>query len=286
MRTFNSAFLSKIILALLVCSAKVSNYILKINQKYDVLVHAEKKCNDATLIFKRCLYVKIQNMKKFLVVFLACISSAIFAQQTETRNLGSFTGVKVSEGISVYLKKGEKESAKIEVTGTSPSNVITEISGSYLKVHMRDGNHRNVNAKVYVTYVSVQKLYASSAGSIYSSETLKGNDMEINASSAGTIEVLVDAGRLEASASSAGDIEIQGKARNVLMDASSAGEVDAYDLQAMDAEVEASSGGAVKLSVSNGIDARASSGGSIRYRGNPDKSNTTSSSGGSVKKSN
>lgn len=225
-------------------------------------------------------------MKNFLIVFFACISSVVFAQETETRNLSTFTGVKVSEGISVYLKKGDKESAKIEVTGTSPSNVITEISGSYLKIHMREGNHRNVNAKVYVTYVSVQKLFASSAGSIYSSETLKGNDMEINASSAGTIEVLVDAGRLEASASSAGDVEIQGKARNVVMDASSAGEVDAYDLQADDAEVEASSGGSVKLSVKTGIEARASSGGSIRYRGNPDKSNTTSSSGGSVKKSN
>jgi hypothetical protein len=225
-------------------------------------------------------------MKKFLIVFLACISSAVFAQEVETRNLASFTGVKVSEGISVYLKKGDKESARIEVTGTNPSNVITEVSGSYLKVHMRDGNYRSVNAKVYVTFVSIEKLFASSAGNLYSSETIKGNNMEINASSAGTIEVVVDAGRLEASASSAGDVEIKGKARSVIMDASSAGEVDAYDLEAEDAEIEASSAGAVKISVKSGLDARASSGGSIRYRGNPDKSNTTSSSGGSVKKSN
>lgn len=225
-------------------------------------------------------------MKKFLIVLLACISSAVFAQETETRNLGSFTGVKVSEGVSVYLKKGDKESAKIEVTGTNPSNVITEISGSYLKVHMRDGNYRNVNAKVYVTFVSVDKLYASSAGNIYCSETIKGSNMEIDASSAGTVEVVVDAGRLEANASSAGDVEIKGKARTVIMEASSAGEVDAYDLEAEDAEISASSAGAVKISVKSGLDARASSGGSIRYRGNPDKSNTTSSSGGSVKKSN
>jgi hypothetical protein len=225
-------------------------------------------------------------MKKFLIVFLACITSTVFAQQTETRNLASFTGVKVSEGISVYLKKGDKESAKVEVTGTSPSNVITEVSGSYLKVHMREGNHRNVNVKVYVTYSSLEKLYASSAGNLYASETIKAPDMEINASSAGTIEVVVETGRLEARASSAGDVEVKGKARVVIMDASSAGEVDGYDLEADDAEVEASSGGSVKLSVKTGIDARASSGGSIRYRGNPDKSNTTSSSGGSVKKSN
>lgn len=217
---------------------------------------------------------------------MASISATVFAQETETRNLGSFTGVKVSEAVSVYLKKGDKESARVEVTGTSASNVITEIAGTYLKVHMRDGNYRNANAKVYVTYVSIEKLYASSAGNLYASETLKGNNMEIDASSAGTIEAVVDAGRLEASASSAGDVELKGKARTVIMEASSAGEVDAYDLEAEDAEVQASSGGAVKISVKSGLDARASSGGSIRYRGNPDKSNTTSSSGGSVKKSN
>ncbi len=225
-------------------------------------------------------------MKKVLIVFLTCISALAFAQETETRNLSSFTGVKVSEGISVYLKKGDKESARVEVTGTKPSNVMTEISGSYLKVHMRDGNYRNVNAKVYVTYVSIENLYASSAGNLFSSETIRGNDIEINASSAGTIEVVVEAQRLEASASSAGDVEIKGRAKSVIMEASSAGEVDAYDLEADEAEVEASSAGAVKLSVKSGLDARASSGGSIRYRGNPDKSNTTSSSGGSVKKSN
>ena len=56
----------------------------------------------------------------------------------------------------------------MEVTGTSLNNVITEVSGSYLRVHMRDGNyHGNVHAKVYVTYVKVDKLSASSAGSIF-----------------------------------------------------------------------------------------------------------------------
>jgi hypothetical protein len=50
--------------------------------------------------------------------------------------------------------------------------------------------------------------------------------------------------------------------------------------------VEASSAGSVKVSASEELDAHASSGGSIRYRGNPDKSVTNSSSGGSVRKSN
>jgi hypothetical protein len=50
--------------------------------------------------------------------------------------------------------------------------------------------------------------------------------------------------------------------------------------------VETSSAGSVKVNVADALVANASSGGSIRYRGNPSKSITNSSSGGSVKKSN
>lgn len=226
-------------------------------------------------------------MKKSLIIVLTLFSTVAFSQETETRNLSSFTGVKAAEGIDVYLKKGDKESAKVEVTGTRPENVITEVSGSYLKVHMRDGNYRGkIQAKVYVTYVSVDKLSASSAGSIFADGTINARSMEISASSAGTIEVTVEAGDIEAGASSAGDVELKGKTRSLHADASSAGEVDAYDLDAENVEAEASSGGAIKISVSKALEANASSGGSVRYRGNPDKNNTSSSSGGSVKKSN
>lgn len=225
-------------------------------------------------------------MKKCLTIVLASISLTIFAQETETRNIGSFTGVKAAEGVSVYLKKGDKESVRVEVTGIKISNVLTEISGPYLKVHMKDGNYRNANAKVYVTYVQVDKLSASSAGSIYTDSPIKTNSMEISASSAGTIEVAVEAGMVEVNASSAGDVELKGKARILRVDASSAGEVDTYDMVTENVHVEASSAGSAKISVTKSLEARASSGGSIRYRGNPDKQVTDSGSGGSVKKTN
>lgn len=211
-----------------------------------------------------------------------------YGQETETRKVEPFTGVKTQEGVDVYLKKGDKESVRVEVTGTTPDNVITEVSGSYLKIHMKEGVGRftRVDAKVYVTYVNVNKLSASSAGSIFSEGTIKANTMEISASSAGSIEVNVDANSITSSASSAGDVELKGRTQSLSADASSAGEIDAYDLDAEKVEAEASSGASVKISVSKALSARASSGGDIRYRGNPDKSVTNSSSGGSVRKSN
>lgn len=219
-------------------------------------------------------------------VFVLLTTISAFAQETQTRALSPFTGVKVAEGIDVYLTKGDKESARVEVYGTSIQNVITEVSGSYLKVHMRDGNYKGrVEVKVYVTYQQLQKLSASSAGNIYSQGVIKTSSLDVGASSAANIEIEVDAGEVSASASSAGEIELKGKTRSFEADASSAGEIDAYDLESESVNVNASSAGSVKVTVKDALRADASSGGSIRYRGNPSKSITNSSSGGSVKKS-
>lgn len=219
-------------------------------------------------------------------IFVTLFISPAAAQQTETREVGSFTGVKTAEGIAVFLTKGDKEMVKIEVEGTDPSNILTEIAGSYLKIHMKDGRFRDFDAKVYVTYVNLDKLSASSAGSIFSEEPIRARSLNLSASSAGSIEVTLDAGSAEVSCSSAGEIELKGKVREISLDASSACEIDAYDLVAEEVEAHASSAGSVKVSVDESLDAHASSGGSIRYRGNPDRSNTNSSSGGSVKKTN
>lgn len=220
-----------------------------------------------------------------LLFFSGILTS--WAQQTEVRQVGSFSGVKSGEAIDVYLKKGDRESVKVEVTSAKLSDVLTEVSGSYLKVHMRSGVYRNRGTiKVYVTYVSLNKISASSASNIFSEGTIKANLMDISVSSAAQIELQIESENLTIDASSAGDIVLEGKAKSLEVEASSAGDVDAYNLESERVEASASSGGSVKINVTKELDAQASSGGSIRYRGNPMKTNSDSSSGGSVKKSN
>jgi Putative auto-transporter adhesin, head GIN domain len=222
----------------------------------------------------------------FLTIWISLFSLVALAQESETRKLSSFSGIKVSEGIDAYLKKGTREEVRVEASGTDLSNVITEVSGDYLKIHMEEGVYRNRTVKVYVTYVSINSLGASSGANVFHEGILKTDDLILKASSAGTIELKTEAKTVEAGASSAGEIVVEGSAGTVELDASSAGEIDAYNLTCDKAEAEASSGASVKLTVVKDLEARASSGGSIRYRGNPERSNTNASSGGSVRKSN
>ncbi len=230
---------------------------------------------------------KHMNMKALVLVF--CLSSGItFAQQSETRIVGSFQGVKSGEAIDVYLRKGDKESVKVETSGEKLSNIMTEVSGSYLKIYLRDNSffRDKSEVKVYVTYVMLDKISASSASSVFSEGVIKATSLEIHASSAADIEVSVEATDVRVHVSSAGDVILAGTAKSIDAEASSAGDIDAYSLQTQSADARASSGGSIKISVSEGIEASASSGGSVRYRGNPLRTNTHASSGGSVKKAN
>ena len=153
---------------------------------------------------------------------------------------------------------------------------------------MRDDNNfgRKRDIKVYVTYVDLDKITASSASNVFSEGVIKCGSMEVHASSAANIEISLDATNVQVHVSSAGDVILEGKAKSIEAEASSAGEIDAYNLKTDTADASASSAGSIKLNVAQGLEAHSSSGGSIRYRGNPTKTNTNSSSGGSVKRSN
>lgn len=229
----------------------------------------------------------MKRISGFLIVLFFSVGLAA-AQQSETRSVGTFSGIKSGEAIDVYLKKGDKESVRVEVSGDKVQNVITEVVGSNLKIHLQENGffRNNVNVKVYVTYVSLSRIYASSASNVFSEGTLKSEKLEIQGSSAADIELSIDVQNVTVHASSAADVILEGSAKTINAEASSSGDIDAYALPVETADASASSAGSIKLSVAQSLEADASSGGSIRYRGNPTRTNTHSSSGGSVKKAN
>lgn len=241
-------------------------------------------------------------MKKLTFLLVLLITSEIIAQNSETRRLSYFNEVSAQEGIDVYMKKGSSESADIEARGIDLDEVLLDISGDRLKIHLEGDNHRNTDVIVRLTYTELVGLDVSSAASIEVQDQVVAKDFELEASSAGDLEldlvaenvemdvsssgdidVKADFDELDARVSSAGDINISGKVNILEVNASSSGDFDGLDLDCKEAELSASSGASIKAGVSKKLRARASSGGSVRYRGNPEWVDRSSSSGGSVR---
>lgn len=208
-----------------------------------------------------------------------------FAQKSETRDLRSFSSISVGEAINVEVVAGSSEKAVVQVDGADLDDVLTEVFGDRLKIRMRQGNWRNVSVNVVVTYKTLEEIDVSSAADLISKGPIKGDQLEIEVSSAGDVEVEVDVDELEVRVSSAGDLTVEGRAREQYVKVSSSGDYDGYDLETEVAEVDASSAGDARVFVTKELEADASSSGSVYYRGNPTKVYADSSSGGRVRKS-
>ncbi len=210
------------------------------------------------------------------------------AQEKETRSFDSFSSIEVGEAIELIITQGNKNEAVVEVDDIELDDVITEIRGSELNIERKNSNRNNSNNRgevvVRLTYKNIDEISVSSAASVYSKSNIKAKGFEVNASSAGRIELELDVTDLEVNVSSAGSVELSGSCASLDLDASSAGKFEGYDLMCGAIKADVSSGGSGEVSVKDRLEVDAGTGGSLYYKGDPDKVLADSNLGGRIQK--
>jgi hypothetical protein len=230
-----------------------------------------------------------------LIIAILGISACTHAQIRRTvtgdhnvvskdREAGSFDALKVSAGIDVYLKQGNKESITVEADENLHEYILTEIRGGILNVYT-EANIRSAERKrVYVTMKDIKSVRTSSAGDVIGETAVKSDNLSLSASSAGDIKLEVYSNNIEIDISSSGDITLSGEADMLEADLSSAGGLNAFDLKVREADISVSSAGDADINVSEKIKASASSAGDINYKGDPKYVDFHSSSAGGIHK--
>lgn len=232
---------------------------------------------------------------KFLFIAITCIAitACVNGQIRRTvhgnhnvvkqeRQAGRFTGIKVSTGIDVYLKQGDKESISVEADENLLEYIKTEINGDVLNIYS-DANIREARMEnVYVTIKDIKSLRTSSAGDIIGETHMTTDDLELSASSAGDIKLEVTAKSIRVDISSSGNVTLDGTAERLDAELSSAGDLNAFELSVKEADVSVSSAGDADINVSDKLTARASSAGDINYTGDPKYIDAHSSSAGGI----
>jgi len=221
---------------------------------------------------------------KFLFLFLIGMSfHSIHSSAQETKNISvaNFSAVQVSTGIEVILIPGTKEGAKV----VADEGVIDEVEvtsvDSKLNIRFRENTSltnrwKNKNAKVYVTYKSLNGVAASSGSSIESDKTLKTDHLNAKVSSGASLKLAVQCAELQVQISSGASADLTGTATNADVKSSSGSSVHAEGLHTDYAKIVSSSGADVRLTVNKGLETTASSGSSIRYKGNASLKNNSS----------
>jgi hypothetical protein len=234
---------------------------------------------------------------KYIFQFFLLLSSFSAAAQkqfvldedAEVRTItGSFTSVKVSSAIHLYLSKGDEEVVAVSASEQKYKDGIkTEIINGELNI-MYDGpskwisnNHR---LKVYVAYKTLQQITATSASNVIIAGIMELPLLNIRVSGASNIKGTLKVTDLNMKCSGASDATISGTAKNVNVECSGASDLNAYDLSSETCTVKASGASDVNITATKEITINASGASNVYYKGSAELKEKNSTGASTIAK--
>ncbi len=183
---------------------------------------------------------------------------------------GSFTSIKVSSGIHVYLSKGEVEVLAVSASDEKHRDAIkTEIINGVLHVFAGERIRYAGSAKinVYIAYKNLEQLQASGAADILVAGLMELPLLNVQLSGASQLRGQINIGELNMKLSGASEVKLTGSVKNINIESSGASDVKSYDLIAENCNVKASGASDVNITVTKELAANASGASNIFYKG-------------------
>jgi len=204
---------------------------------------------------------------------------------TQDRKLPeNFNKIEVSRGLDVYLTQSDSQSLKVQADENLHDIIITEIENGVLKIYAEDNIKRAESKKIMVNVTNLNAISATSGSDVISTNTLKTDTIKLSTTSGADIEVELDAQSTTLASTSGSDIRVKGKTNTLSASATSGSDINAQYLISQSCTVSVTSGADIAVHAEEKITANATSGGDIKYYGNPKNESVSDTSAGNVRK--
>lgn len=235
-------------------------------------------------------------MKSLLILLFSAFSTHLLAQtiindpNIDVRNIGSFSGIKVSGGIDIYLSQSDEYALGVSASDKKYLDGIkTEIKNDVLVITYNGGSFKynnNRKLRAYISFKNIESLEASGASDYIISGTLVANSLRIKLSGASEIKGAINIENLQIDISGASLVQINGAAQNLKINTSGASDVKNYDLVADNCVADLSGASDVKITVNKSLIAKASGASTLYYKGNPEKKDVSSEGASTISQRN
>ncbi len=227
----------------------------------------------------------MRTLSYMLVLVVSLSVTANLKSQTIVTE--SFSKVRISGNIKAELIPASGPKVEYTVLEGDPNDLVIDVLGDQLEIRFKNAKFweyfKTAKAKVKIYYTRLERLDCSAGSKVVAVQKICSKRLYLDASSGASCDVVFDGEEVIADASSGAEIIIQGTAASITFDVSSGAELDAYELKTQRASGEVSSGAEARIYCTDYLDADASSGGDVRFRGKPATVNKQSSSGGSIR---
>lgn len=197
--------------------------------------------------------------------------------------LESFSTIKASEGLDVYLTQSSEEGVTVEADENLHELILTDIENGVLKIHTKQNIGKAKAKKIHVSFKNVSAISATSGSDVNSTNTISSEELELKTTSGSDMSLEVNTTVLNCKSTSGSDLRLSGKTQKLIAEATSGSDINARDLKAESSHVEVTSGADITVNTSKELTANATSGGDIKYYGNPEIVTKNNSSSGSIR---
>lgn len=205
--------------------------------------------------------------------------------QTETRTVTQpFSIIKATEGLDVFLTQSDNESIIVETDENLQELIITEVEDGVLKIHTKESIGRNSAKKVTVSFKNISSIIATSGSDVVSTNTITVDELDLKTTSGSDMTLHVNAKILNCKSTSGSDLNLTGKTEKFNAEATSGSDIEAKELIALYSNIKATSGADITTSTEKILVAKATSGGDVKYYGDPEKVDKSNNSSGNVSK--
>lgn len=213
-------------------------------------------------------------MKK-LILSAVMLAAAAFGRAEEPRSehsewLPSFSAIKVDAPVDItFVRVPDTEAPKIvyDTKGSYTTKFRAEVRDKVLCIRERPDSRRPERTTVTVRYNDVQRIDLSAATASFEG-TLTAGMLDMTVGGGAKLTVAADIKDLVMDLSGESSVTLTGKVRYLTLFAST-GTFDAAGAECMSARITAQSKAAVTLGVTDRLEARTSTGGTVRYKGDP-----------------
>lgn len=219
-------------------------------------------------------------LSTLLVVFFAIALSA-----QETRSVQPFDHLRVSGRIEVRLLPSDREEVVLDVKGTEPDDVDIYNKGSVLYIRMTKTLYKSdIYVTVDIYYKNLREIEGLAGATIQGTAPIEAEKIRVNVRSGSIVDLEVAAQALDVTAAEGGEFRVSGTVTQQDVNANTGGVIHAFSLQSTTTYARAGTGGQLYVQAEETLDARASIGGHIEYRGDPKQKSTRSNLGGSIER--
>jgi hypothetical protein len=201
---------------------------------------------------KNYIMTKVSFSLSFILI-MTILNINTYAQKEivrETRDVAAFDQLDAGGAFNVKITFGEPQKVEVESRQKDIGQITADVKDKKLVLSSK-GVSNNTPLNIYITVPALTRIEAHGASDVEGLNAMKTDMLDIEASGAASVRLILDVNTLRSEVSGAADVKLSGTAQHHSTNVSGAGTLDAYDLTAASTDADASGAATAKINSEN-----------------------------------